>query len=147
MIIKHLTRRQARWAKAIVEYHFIIMYHTRKENAKADALTRKDDEVEFQDGVKTKYRTKAFLSEDQIDPQVLEELNINEIEVSINALEESKLDDITLIDHILQNNRQAPSLQALQTQTQENNDDNSGFTLEDGLLLYKERLVVLEARL
>jgi len=37
---KQLTSRQARWAEALSEYYFIIMYRLGKENGKADALTR-----------------------------------------------------------------------------------------------------------
>jgi hypothetical protein len=47
MTTKQLTGRQARWAKALTEYHFVIMYRTGKQNAKADALTRQDDKVEL----------------------------------------------------------------------------------------------------
>ena len=39
MTTKQLTGQQARWAEVLSEYHFIIMYHTGKENTKADALT------------------------------------------------------------------------------------------------------------
>jgi hypothetical protein len=49
----------------------MIIYRAGKQNSKADVLTRRDDEVEAQDGVKAEYYTKAFLSQDQIDPQVL----------------------------------------------------------------------------
>ncbi len=62
MTIKQLTGWQARWAEALLEYHFIIMYRTRKENVKANALTRRDDEVELQDKLKIEYYTRAFLS-------------------------------------------------------------------------------------
>jgi hypothetical protein len=39
MITKQLTGQQARWAKALASYHFVIMYQTGKQNAKADTLT------------------------------------------------------------------------------------------------------------
>jgi len=39
MTTKQLTSQQARWAKVLSEYYFIIMYYTRKENAKANVLT------------------------------------------------------------------------------------------------------------
>jgi len=39
MTIKKLSRRQARWAEALAEYYFIVMYRSRKQNTKADALT------------------------------------------------------------------------------------------------------------
>ena len=46
----------------LLEYHFIIMYYTRKENVKANALTWQDNEVKLQDKLKTEYYTRAFLS-------------------------------------------------------------------------------------
>jgi len=62
MTTKQLTSQQARWAKVLLEYHFIIMYYTRKENVKANALTWQDNEVKLQDKLKTEYYTRAFLS-------------------------------------------------------------------------------------
>ena len=40
MTTKQLTGRQARWAEALSEYYFTIMYRSGKQNTKADALTR-----------------------------------------------------------------------------------------------------------
>jgi hypothetical protein len=54
-------------------------------------LTRRDNEVKAQDRVKTKYYTYMFLSEDQIDPRVLQDLGIE-----INPLELAPLED----DHL-----------------------------------------------
>jgi hypothetical protein len=71
MTIKQLTRRQAQWAKALASYYFVIMYWTRKQNAKADALTWQDKEIEQQDKLKAEYRTQAFLFQDQVDLKVL----------------------------------------------------------------------------
>jgi hypothetical protein len=62
MTTKQLTGRQARWAEALSEYYFMIMYRKGRQNAKADALTRRDDEVQTQNGLKAEYRTHAFLS-------------------------------------------------------------------------------------
>ena len=39
MTTKQLTARQARWAEALSEYYFQIMYRTGTSNVKADALT------------------------------------------------------------------------------------------------------------
>src|SRR6266536_3361180 len=123
MTTKQLTGRQARWAEALSEYHFIIMYRSGKENAKADALTRRDDEVELQDELKTEYRTRAFLSQDQIDPRVLQDLGIDVGEMSLAPIEEPSFDESTgLLDRILEDNRQAPSLQALRRQAQREED-------------------------
>jgi hypothetical protein len=138
MTTKQLSGRQARWAEALSEYHFIVMYRTGKQNGKADALTRRDDEVERQDQVKTEYRTRAFLSQDQIDPQVLQDLGID-VELS-PILEEHTFDEsVALLNRILWENRESSSLQALRLQAQGGDPD---FGLEDGLLLYNGRLVV-----
>ena len=61
------------------------MYRLGAQNKKADALTRRDDEVEAQDGVKSEYRTRALLSQDQVDSQVLRDLGIeiNEFELCL----------------------------------------------------------------
>jgi hypothetical protein len=121
------------------------MYRTGKQNAKADALTRRDDEVELQDELKTEYRTRAFLSQDQVDPRVLQDLGIDVAEVSLAPIEEPLFDEsIGLLNRILQDNRQNPSLQALCKQAL---GENSKLTLEDGLLLYSGRLVVSSALL
>jgi hypothetical protein len=144
MTTKQLTARQARWAEALAEYHFIIMYQPGKENTKADALTRRDEEVELQDGVKEEYRTRAFLSQDQIDPRVLQDLGIDVSEVSLAPLEEPEFDEsLGLMDKILRANRESGSLQALRAQAQAQAEAEDGeLTMEEGLLLYSGRLIV-----
>ena len=144
MTTKQLTARQARWAEALSEYYFQIMYRTGTSNVKADALTRRDDEIAAQNGIKQEYRTRAFLSQDQVDPQVLKDLGINisaidpaALEGEIAPLQES----MALIDRLLQANREAPSLDALRAQAL-NSEGDGNFTLEEGLLLYNDRLVV-----
>jgi hypothetical protein len=76
------------------------MYRTGTQNTKADVLTRRDDEVESQDHVKTEYQTRAFLSQDQIDPRVLQDLGID-VELS-PILDEHAFDEpVGLLDRIL----------------------------------------------
>ena len=114
MTTKQLTARQARWAEALADYHFTIMYRSGKENGKADALTRRDDEVALQNGLKAEYRTQTFLSQDQVDPQVLQDLGIEMSAIDVLLIEQLEFDKLLgLIDCILQLNREAPSLQAL----------------------------------
>jgi hypothetical protein len=145
MTTKQLTARQARWAEALSEYYFIIMYRAGKSNGKADVLTHRDDEVRAQDRVKTKYRTCAFLSEDQIDPRVLQDLGIEINPLELALLEEDHLEESTsLVDQILQANRGASSLGALCTQA--TSVDTGGFSLEDRLLFYSSRLVIPRTR-
>ena len=44
MTTKKLTPRQARWAKFLSEFNFVVTYQTGKKNEKADVLTRKPNE-------------------------------------------------------------------------------------------------------
>lgn len=140
MTTKQLTGRQARWAEALSEYYFLIMYRSGKQNVKADALTRREQEVGLQDSVKTEYRTRAILSQDQIDPKVLQDLGIEVNEVDLAPVEEQQMDEpLGLIDRILRANRTSESLEALRAQAEAEDPE---ITLEDGLLLYDGRLVV-----
>ena len=121
------------------------MFRSGKQNRKADALTRREQETGLQDAVKSEYRTRAFLSQDQIDARVLKDLGINISADNELALieDEQVLDESTdLTDRILRANREAPSLQALRAAACRSSEDESYFTLEDGLLLYDRRLVV-----
>ncbi len=43
MTIKELIRRQTRWAEKLSEYNFKIIYQSRKQNLKVDALIRMSD--------------------------------------------------------------------------------------------------------
>jgi hypothetical protein len=77
---------------------------------------------------------------------VLKDLEIDIDKISIYLVEKSQLDkSIKFFDYILQNNQQAPLLQAVQSQAQK--DNKSEFILEDRLLLYRGQLIVSEARL
>src|SRR6266536_5014627 len=66
--------------------------------------------------------------------------------MSLALIEEPSFDESTgLLDRILEENRQAPSLQALRQQAQR--EEDSELNLEDGLLLYSRRLIVSSATL
>ena len=49
MTTKHLTSRHARWLEELNQFHFQIMYRTGQQNEKADALTRREQDVVVQD--------------------------------------------------------------------------------------------------
>ena len=67
------------------------------------------------------------------------------MELELAPLDDDPFEEpIDLVDQILQDNRESPSLQAVRTQA---GRDDSDFTLEDGLLLYTGRLVVSSATL
>ena len=75
---------------------------------------------------------------------MLKDLGINISAIDLAALEGEIAplqESIALIDRLLQANREAPSLDALQAQALNSKGDGN-FTLEEGLLLYNDRLVV-----
>jgi transposase InsO family protein len=141
MTSKNLNARQARWAEALADYHFIIKYRPGKENAKADALTRRLDETNSQDQVKKKMRRQQLLKDDQLDPSIVrpDPTRDNLLLALIGELAPIS-EDTSIVDRILQANRTARSLQALRKQAE--SETKSNLSLENGLLLYKDRLVV-----
>ena len=72
---------------------------------------------------------------------MLKDLGIDLNEVDLILIQEETLykESTSLIDQLLDANRNSVSLQALRRQASQ---DSSEFTLEDGLLLYTGRLVV-----
>jgi len=43
LITKELNKRQVKWTKMLAEYHFEIKHVKRSDNAKTDALSRKEE--------------------------------------------------------------------------------------------------------
>ena len=90
--------------------------------------------MEPQDELKAQHRTRALLQPDQLDPAILEELP------EVSAIEAEELNEpSSLIDRIITANRTIESLEALRVQAQAGDID---LKLEDGLLLYQDRLIV-----
>ncbi len=146
MTTKQLTSRQARWAEILSQFFFTIMYRPGRQNAQADALTRREQDVEPQDELNAQHRTRALLQLDQLDPAILAGLPNNEelpnklANSDVLAIEAEELHEpIGLIDQIITANRTATSLNALRAQAEAGDGD---LKLEDGLLLYQDRLVV-----
>lgn len=142
MSTKELTGRQARWAEALSQYDFMISYRPGKENAAADALSRREQDVTPQDKIKAENRTCTLLHADQIDPEVLRDcgIPINEIDISPVEDESELEDDLFIIDRLLQANRTNKSLELSRERARR--DPTSGLTLDDGLLMYQGRLVI-----
>jgi transposase InsO family protein len=142
MSTKQLTARQARWAEALSEYYFIITYRPGKDNVQADALTRRNDEVASQDQLKKEARQQILLTADKLDPRIVQQLE----DMSVNALaplgtstSQPFLDTITVVDQVLQANRQEPSLEALRVQAAQS---DRNLTLHNGILLYQGKVIV-----
>jgi len=72
MIIKELIRQQARWAEKLSEYNFKIIYQSKKQNLKVDALIRMSDvkSVEANDDWKL-YQHQMLLLEDKFELQLI----------------------------------------------------------------------------
>ncbi len=73
IIIKELIRWQARWAEKLSEYNFKIIYQSKKQNLKVDALIRMSDvkSVEANDDWKL-YQHQMLLLEDKFELQSIE---------------------------------------------------------------------------
>src|SRR5277367_2041375 len=106
---------------------------------RADALTRREQELDNQMAVKIALRTQTLLGPEHLDPRIQAELELDRAQgTEICPIDTSGLD---FIDELLQANRTASSLheyreKALITAV------NSPWTLESGLLKYQDRLVV-----
>jgi hypothetical protein len=64
MTTKQLNSRQAHWAKLLADYSFIIIYWSGKENAKANILSHKEQDLEPFTNLKAYLYTKALLQLD-----------------------------------------------------------------------------------
>ncbi len=73
MMIKELIRWQTKWAEKLSEYNFKIIYQSKKQNLKVDALIRMSDvkSVEANDDQKL-YQHQMLLSEDRFELQSIE---------------------------------------------------------------------------
>ena len=73
MFIKKLTRWQVKWAEKLSEYNFKIIYQSKKQNLKVDAMIRMSDvkSVKANDDRKL-YQHQMLLSEDKFELQSIE---------------------------------------------------------------------------
>lgn len=140
MTTKQLTGRQARWAELLSEFFFMIMYRPGKQNAAADALSRKEQDTEGQLQTKAELRTRPLIQPSQIDPRILQDL-ADLPDVSTLAPVEFHFDQqMGLITEVLEANKNAEVLQPFRDLS---STPDSWYSLrEDGLLLYKGRLIV-----
>ncbi len=72
MFIKELTRWQVKWTEKLSEYNFKIIYQSKKQNLKVNALIRMSDvkSVEAHDDWKL-YQHQMLLSEDKFELQLI----------------------------------------------------------------------------
>jgi transposase InsO family protein len=138
---KSLNARQARWAELLADYHFLIAYRPGKQNPLADALTRKVDELDSQNKTKKEKRVQQLLKDDQLDPRIIAarmRTHFGESDLHLSELY-TLASDIDLVARVLQANRDSKSLQPLRYRA---SSDRTEFSMQNGLLLYKDRLIV-----
>jgi hypothetical protein len=110
----------------------MIIYWPGKDNAKADILSRKEQDLEPSGELKAYLCTKALLQPDQVDPQIQEA-------VELHALDQILCEPALLVNRLPTANRTTGSLQALRKQAEYGKGD---FTFADRLLLHNRRLVI-----
>lgn len=190
MTTKKLSGRQARWAELLTRYHFMIKYRPGKENALADILSRRNNDIAVGKEIREESRKQVMIPEAKTDPVIimkrkerLEEENgalpaklmemwtsymvaegrgeqetpaempavysIRSSTFSNKYLRVEEMQTTTtqttpqyfsIIDKIVENNRNAPGIQGLRDQVSVDGD----FSIKDGLLFVKNRLFVPE---
>jgi transposase InsO family protein len=119
------------------------MYRPGNQNAAADALSRREQDVTLTDQTKLEDRQQILLPPHLLDPQLQRAMETLPDISELAPVEPEQFDSFGLVAKILDINRTSPELVALR---EEALDEDSWYTLrDDGLLLYKGRLVVPDA--
>jgi ABC-type hemin transport system substrate-binding protein len=98
--------------------------------------------VASQDQLKKEARQQVLLTADKLDPRIvqqLEDMSVNVLALLGTSTSQPFLDTITVIDQVLQANRQEPSLEALRVQAAQS---DRNLTLHNGILLYQGKVIV-----
>ena len=140
MTTKKLSRRQARWAELLSQYHFQITYRPGAQNGKADALTRRDQEGN------TRSKEDPNLYQTLLKPEMLSE----EIKEQCHIATLTANDQGTLYDFVKQSQQNSEEMQILSKKLTDENDETpllSEFairdcSLEDGLVMHLGKLAV-----
>jgi transposase InsO family protein len=154
MTKKLLNARQAGWSELLAPLDFQIKYRPGKQNAAADALSRKAEDLTTQKAIQEAYRTQILLPAGKVDPRILEELDVQAEEATpedhcrlcqLQATAEgdqpqARLQGYELTDEVLRRNRLSEGLESFREIAKTGATD---WTLrEDGLLVKGGRLVV-----
>lgn len=132
---KKLTARQARWAEYLSQFNFQLEYRTGKANGQADALTRRDGDLQSQRERMEANRIGTLLKPDMLSAAVRTEM--------LAPLVEEINPQLELTLQVLQANRTAPEIEEQRTLAR--TETNGIWTLTDGLLFRANKLVVPDA--
>lgn len=132
MATKKLNARQARWAQFLSRFYFLIKYRPGKQNTLADALSRPEKtDLKMDD-----HRMQILLRPESLDDGIKQEVH----KVTQPSLILAPLTpELNIVDRVLMANRTAPSLDQYRKKVGE---EGSHWTLDEGRLLYQNRLVV-----
>ena len=130
MTTKKLNARQARWAEFLSRFYFLIKYRPGRQNTLADALSRP---LRRQEDADSDHRMQILIKPENIEQAAKEDLSAD-----IEPLDS----DLHIVDRILRANRESSSLDELRDRARDNKNEDWSWKLEDGLLLWKDRLLV-----
>jgi hypothetical protein len=114
MTTKVLNARQVRWAEYLAPFDFRIQYTPGKSNARADILSRREQDMANLKEAQTDNRNRVFLGPHRLDPRINSELarqyiqdNRAQAEIfSVNAPEQLlALDSFGLISELINANK------------------------------------------
>lgn len=149
-----LNLRQAGWAEKLSHYNFTLRYRPGTENAAADGLSRKSEELRTQKEKQDAYRTMTIFRKETHDLSTVYAFDIcyDSLEMAINGICESdaatpapvplEWSGPELVDAILRANREDPAHE--QYREKAKNGHHDWALLDDRYVTYKDRLVVSE---
>lgn len=129
---RNLTRRQVRWSEILSDYNFQIIYRPGKQNAAADALSRKDRPLE-RGGDYRKGTTSMTL----LPPKLF--VNSIQTAVNLNQASDSLVQDIT--KSLEKDPTFGPILKDIKNNERKLDTDN--YHYQDGLLFYKNKAICI----
>jgi transposase InsO family protein len=140
MTTKVLTAKQVRWMEYLSDFNFQIMYTTGKSNAKADILSRREQDLILQKKVKLDSRSRVFLGPNRLDARINTELAAMFVNCqknrSINSIELTTLPNTE--SEVVQALRKANEVSF----AKERSTLLPGYRISDNLLLFHGKLVV-----
>lgn len=146
-----LNLRQAGWAELLAQYHFTITYRPGSENAAADALSRKAEDLKTQQDRKDAQRTLRIFMPAGGGGEMTESMTttlsmvsmVVDVPAILAAMDIAEMNmGVSLIDELLRINQTSESLGNYRLKAE---DPDSGFSLIEGRILLKDgKLVVPE---
>ena len=137
---RKLSARQARWSELLSQFNFKIVYRPGAKNSKADALTRRPEDINRAKDDPNRYR--VLLPEVNLDDRIRADLP------AVAAVEPDT--EETLVEEMTKANQCSESLDAMRTalaSPEKTEEVKDGYRLPlcsvvNGALWYQDRLVV-----